>query len=105
MDADPRQRRLSQRRGERVEQVFGWNKTIGAVGKLRYLVRNRSQLWLELTVAASPDGSRTLSQGHPTRLLFSSLQRGALQLQAYLLVALGGPSETVLRTFAWEVAL
>ena len=41
----------SQRRRKRVEEVFGWIKTVGAGGKLRYLGRDRNKLWLELTAA------------------------------------------------------
>ncbi len=44
--------RQSQRRRKRVEEVFGWIKTVGAGGKLRYLGRARNKLWLELTAAA-----------------------------------------------------
>ncbi len=44
--------RRSQRRRKRVEEVFGWIKTVGAGGKLRYLGRARNRLWLELTAAA-----------------------------------------------------
>ena len=35
-----------------VEEVFGWIKTVGAGGKLRYLERARNKLWFELTTAA-----------------------------------------------------
>ncbi len=42
----------SQRRRKIVEEVFGWIKTVGAGGKLRYLGRARNKLWLELTAAA-----------------------------------------------------
>ena len=42
----------SQRRRKRVEEVFGWIKTIGGGDKLRYLGRARNKLWFELTVAA-----------------------------------------------------
>ena len=42
----------SQRRRKRVEEVFGWIKTVGAGGKLRYLGRARNKLWFELTAAA-----------------------------------------------------
>ena len=42
----------SQRRRKLVEEVFGWIKTVGAGGKLRYLGRARNKLWLELTAAA-----------------------------------------------------
>ena len=31
--------------------MFGWIKTVGAGGKLRYLGRARNQLWFELTAA------------------------------------------------------
>lgn len=42
----------SQRRRKLVEEVFGWVKTVGASGKLRYLGRARNKLWFELTAAA-----------------------------------------------------
>ena len=42
--------RQSQR--QRVEEVFGWIKTVGAGGKLRYFGRARNKLWFELTAAA-----------------------------------------------------
>ncbi len=42
----------SQRRRKRVEEVFGWIKTVGAGGKLRYLGQARNKLWFELTAAA-----------------------------------------------------
>ena len=44
--------RQSQRRRKIVEEVFGWIKTVGAGGKLRYLGRARNKLWFELTAAA-----------------------------------------------------
>ncbi len=44
--------RQSQRRRKLVEEVFGWIKTVGAGGKLRYLDRARNKLWFELTAAA-----------------------------------------------------
>ena len=44
--------RQSQRRRKRVEEVFGWIKTVGVGGNLRYLGRARNQLWFELTAAA-----------------------------------------------------
>ena len=44
--------RRSQRRRKLVEEVFGWIKTVGAGGKLRYLGRARNKLWFELTAAA-----------------------------------------------------
>ena len=31
--------------------MFGWIKTVGAGGKLRYLGRARNKLWFELTAA------------------------------------------------------
>jgi len=42
----------SQRRRKIVQEVFGWLKTVGARGKLRYLGRARNKLWLELSAAA-----------------------------------------------------
>ena len=44
--------RQGQRRRKRVEEVFGWIKTVGTGGKLRYLGRSRNKLWFELTAAA-----------------------------------------------------
>ena len=44
--------RRRQRRRKLVEEVFGWIKTVGAGGKLRYLGRARNKLWFELTAAA-----------------------------------------------------
>ena len=44
--------RHSQRRRKRVDEVFGWIKTIGGGGKLRYLGWARNKLCLELTAAA-----------------------------------------------------
>lgn len=35
-------------RHKQIEEVFGWNKTVGTSGKLRYLGRARNELWLEL---------------------------------------------------------
>ena len=43
--------RQSQRRRKRVEEVFGWIKTVGARGKMRHLGRARTKLWFELTTA------------------------------------------------------
>ena len=42
----------SLRRRKRVEQVFGWLKTVGGDRKLRYVGRARNPAWLELTAAA-----------------------------------------------------
>jgi transposase len=43
---------VSQRIRKRVEEVFGWIKTVGGGRKLRYKGVARNQLWWELTVAA-----------------------------------------------------
>ena len=43
--------RLSQRARKRVEEVFGWMKTVGGGRKLRYSGVFRHQMWAELTVA------------------------------------------------------
>ena len=43
---------VSQRVRKRVEEVFGWIKTVGGGRKLRYLGVARNQLWAELTAAA-----------------------------------------------------
>lgn len=43
---------VSQRRRKRVEEVFGWGKTVGGLRKLRYLGRARNELYLKLTAAA-----------------------------------------------------
>jgi transposase len=43
---------VSQRKRKRVEEIFGWIKTVGEGRKLRYKGIARNQLWLELTVAA-----------------------------------------------------
>ena len=42
----------SQRRRKRVEEVFGWMKTVGGGRKLRYIGLARNRLWLEFTAAA-----------------------------------------------------
>ena len=42
----------SQRHRKRVEEVFGWLKTVGGGRKLRYVGRERNRAWLELTAAA-----------------------------------------------------
>ena len=44
--------RLSQRLRKRVEEVFGWVKTVGGGRKLRYLGTAKNQLWATLTAAA-----------------------------------------------------
>ena len=43
---------VSQRIRKRVEEIFGWIKTIGGGRKLRYKGVDRNQFWMELTVAA-----------------------------------------------------
>lgn len=43
---------VSQRTRKRVEEVFGWLKTVGGGRKLRYLGVVRNQLWAHLAVAA-----------------------------------------------------
>lgn len=44
--------RLSQRIRKRIEEIFGWIKTVGGGRKLRYKGVERNQLWAELTTAA-----------------------------------------------------
>jgi transposase len=44
--------RVSQRIRKRVEEIFGWTKTVGGGRKLRYLGLARNQAWAELTTAA-----------------------------------------------------
>jgi len=43
---------VSQRLRKRVEEIFGWWKTVAGGRKLRYLGLKRNQLWAELTCAA-----------------------------------------------------
>jgi transposase len=43
---------ISQRVRKRVEEIFGWAKTIGGGRKLRYIGLARNQYWAELTTAA-----------------------------------------------------
>jgi transposase len=43
---------VSQRLRKRVEEIFGWIKTVGGGRKLRYKGTERNQFWMELTVAA-----------------------------------------------------
>jgi transposase len=42
----------SQRKRKRVEEIFGWVKTVAGGRKLRYLGVARNQLWAEMTAAA-----------------------------------------------------
>ncbi len=44
--------RISQRVRKRVEEIFGWVKTIGGGRKLRYIGLARNQLWATMTGAA-----------------------------------------------------
>ena len=37
---------------KRVEEIFGWTKTVGGGRKLRYIGVARNQMWADLTVAA-----------------------------------------------------
>ena len=43
---------LSQRRRKRVEEVFGWIKTVGGGRKLRYVGAAANRFWLELNASA-----------------------------------------------------
>jgi hypothetical protein len=43
---------VSQRKRKRVEEIFGWTKTVGRGRKLRDLDVERNRLWAELTAAA-----------------------------------------------------
>jgi transposase len=43
---------VSQRVRKRIEEIFGWIKTVGGGRKLRYKGVERNQLWAELTTAA-----------------------------------------------------
>jgi transposase len=44
--------RVSQRLRKRVEEIFGWIKTVGGGKKLRFIGVARNQLWAEMTAAA-----------------------------------------------------
>ena len=43
---------VGQRVRKRVEEIFGWVKTVGGGRKLRYIGTRRNQLWAELTASA-----------------------------------------------------
>lgn len=43
--------RLSQRVRKRVEEIFGWIKTVGGGRKLRYIGMRKNQLWATMTAA------------------------------------------------------
>ncbi len=42
---------VSQRIRKRIEEAFGWIKTIGGGRKLRYIGRQRNRAWFKLTAA------------------------------------------------------
>ena len=44
--------RVSQRARKRIEEVFGWVKTVGGGRKLRYRGITRNRLWAEMTIAS-----------------------------------------------------
>jgi len=44
--------KVSQRLRKRVEEIFGWTKTIGGGRKLRYIGVKRNRLWAEFTATA-----------------------------------------------------
>jgi transposase len=43
---------IGQRIRKRIEEIFGWVKTVGGGRKLRYIGVRRNQMWAELTVAS-----------------------------------------------------
>ena len=43
--------RISQRTRKRIEEVFGWVKTVGGGRKLQYCGIARNRLWAQMTVA------------------------------------------------------
>ena len=43
--------RISQSKRPRVEELFGWTKTIGGGRKLRYKGKARNSAWFKMTVA------------------------------------------------------
>ena len=43
--------RLSQRVRKRVDEIFGWVKTVGGGRKLRYRGVKHNQLWADMTLA------------------------------------------------------
>lgn len=44
--------RVSQRFRKRIEEIFGWWKTVGGVRKLRYVGVRRNRFWIEMTSSA-----------------------------------------------------
>lgn len=57
--------RQSQRVRKRVEEIFGWVKTVGGGRKLRFIGLARNQMWAELTVAAYNLVRMARLSGHP----------------------------------------
>ena len=43
---------VSQRVRKRVEEIFGWKKTVGGGRKLRYIGQQRNEMWMMLTLTA-----------------------------------------------------
>ena len=43
---------ISQRVRKRVEEIFGWTKTVGSGRKLRYIGVARNQMWADLALTA-----------------------------------------------------
>ncbi len=43
---------VSQRKRKRVEEIFGWMKTVGGARKLRYIGKKRNGMWFTITAAA-----------------------------------------------------
>jgi hypothetical protein len=43
---------LSQRFRKRIEEIFGWFKTVGGMRKLRYVGVPRNRFWIEMTSSA-----------------------------------------------------
>jgi hypothetical protein len=43
---------VSQKVRKRVEEIFGWKKTVGGGRKLRSIGQRRNELWMLLTVSA-----------------------------------------------------
>ena len=44
--------RVNQRARKRIEEVFGWVKTVGSGRKLRYCRVARNRFWMEMTTAS-----------------------------------------------------
>ena len=42
---------MSQRKRKRVEEPFGWVKTVGGGRKLRYIGQDRNRAWFKMTTA------------------------------------------------------